>query len=231
MTFADQILQFIHNLSLEHVELPEGIRAMNPYKGEGSEVIQRVAKEFYHKYYSDQQPRRLILGINPGRLGAGATGIPFTDTKRLEEVCDIAIPEFSTHEPSSVFVYELIAAYGGPTAFYRDYFISSICPLGFVKQNKNGRWVNYNYYDSKKTERLLTPFMLEELHKQLQFGIQQDFVAVLGAGKNYEFVSKLNEEHQLFSKVVPLEHPRYIMQYKTKQKKEFLEKYLEVLKK
>jgi hypothetical protein len=89
------------------------------------------------------------LGINPGRFGAGVTGIPFTDTKRLEEKCWLTIEGLTTYEPSSVFVYDVIEAYGGVEKFYSDYYISSVCPLGFVKFNEKGKEINYNYYDSR----------------------------------------------------------------------------------
>jgi hypothetical protein len=70
-------------------------------------------------------------------LGAGATGIPFTDTKRLESDCaESKTPDIATHEPSSVFVYEMIKAYGGPKNFYgNDFYISSVSPLGFVMRD------------------------------------------------------------------------------------------------
>src|SRR5690606_32849252 len=116
-----------------------------------------VAKKFYSKYYNDNDRRSLILGINPGRLGAGATGIPFTDTKRLSDECGIHPIGMHTHEPSSVFVYDMIDAYGGVEMFYRNFYISSVCPLGCVAV-KQGKELNYNYYDSKSLERSIPPF-------------------------------------------------------------------------
>ncbi len=120
---------------------------MNPFKESGEAV--KVSSEFYRKYYGDNKPRHLILGINPGRFGAGVTGVPFTDSKRLTGECGIAYTGKETHEPSSVFIYEMIHAYGGPEKFYQRFYINSVCPLGFVATGKNGKEVNYNYYDSK----------------------------------------------------------------------------------
>lgn len=34
----------------------------------------RCMEEFYEKFYSDNDQRILILGINPGRFGGGTTG-------------------------------------------------------------------------------------------------------------------------------------------------------------
>jgi hypothetical protein len=222
MTFADLILAFNQHLSIED-NLPDNIRVLYPYQ-ENPEVV-KIATAFYKKYYDDQQVRKLILGINPGRLGAGATGVPFTDPKRLKTYCDIDC-SFSLHEPSSVFVHEVIQAYGGVEKFFGDYYISSVCPLGFVKIDEQGRETNYNYYDSHTLAAALTPFILSTLREQINFGLDTQKVYCLGTGKNFKFLKNLNQQHQLFGEVVPLEHPRYVMQYKSKTKDSYIDKYL-----
>ena len=68
----------------------------------------------------------MILGINPGRHGSGVTGIAFTDTKRLNNDCGISFDEYVTHETSSVFVYEMIKAFGGPEKFYQKLSLQNI---------------------------------------------------------------------------------------------------------
>jgi len=222
MTFAEKVIHFNNNLELVE-SLPENIRVMNPFR-ESAEV-RKISSAFYRKFYSDQQPRSLILGINPGRLGAGATGIPFTDTKRLKSHCGIE-SSFNLHEPSSVFVYEIIDAYGNPKSFYQQFYISSVCPLGFVKIDERGRETNYNYYDSAELTEAVLPFIIETLQTQIGFGIRQEKVFCMGTGKNYKFLKNLNDEHKFFQTVVPLEHPRYVMQYKSKHKQFYFEKYL-----
>ncbi len=230
MLFSDSILDFINNLSLDSKTLPDGVEVMNPYQdGEGTALIRDIAQRFYTKFYSDQEQRRMIIGINPGRLGAGSTGIPFTDTKRLAQHADIDGLPFSTHEPSSVFVYEMIEAYGGAEAFYKDYYITSACPLGFLKQNARGNWVNYNYYDSKALEKAVKPYIIETIREQLEFGIDRQMAICWGTGKNFAFLNKLNKEEKFFEEIVPLEHPRYIIQYKSKHKASYIDKYMGVL--
>jgi len=204
--------------------LPSGIRILNPFR-ENPEILP-IAEAFYRKYYSDAQPRHLILGINPGRLGAGATGIPFTDTKRLAEVCGLEPPPFHTHEPSSVFVYRLVDAFGGPEAFYGRYYINSVCPLGFVRLGTNGRWVNYNYYDDAELFEAVRPFILENLRKQMAFGVDTGTCFALGR-KNARYLEALNREGNFFGKIVALDHPRYIVQYKSKQMDAYVGRYLE----
>src|SRR5271170_1920364 len=127
-TFSSKVIQFNKQLSFTE-ELPNGIRVMNPFK-DNKEIIS-ITEIFYNKFYNDNRKRKLILGINPGRLGAGSTGIPFTDTKRLAGICNIKSASFNTHEPSSVFVYDVIEKYGGAENFYANFYIHSICPLGF----------------------------------------------------------------------------------------------------
>ncbi|MDE5878522.1 MAG: DUF4918 family protein [Desulfovibrio sp.] len=208
--------------------LPAGIEVMNPFLG--SPCALAASEAFYRKYYADHLERHIILGINPGRFGAGLTGVPFTDPKRLAQACDIHIAACTpAHEPSSVFVYEVIEAMGGPEAFYRGWYINSICPLGFVRVDANGRKKNYNYYDDRRLEEAATPFMVECLRRQLAFGIRRDVCFCLGTGKNAAFIERLNAKHGFFDRVVPLEHPRYIMQYKRKEHEAYVRKYATLL--
>ncbi len=224
LTFAEKVIFFLKELEFKG-SLPQGISVMNPYR-ENPPVMQ-VVSQFYNKFYNDSSSRHLILGINPGRFGAGVTGIPFTDTRRLYEKCGLSIPGLTTFETSSVFVYEMIDAYGGTEKFYLDFFISAVSPLGFTYLTAQGKEINYNYYDSKKLTEAVYKFIIDNLNKQLQFGIERDICYCLGTGKNYKFLSGLNDEMGLFKNIIPLEHPRYIMQYKTKQKAAYIGKYLE----
>lgn len=227
MSFAEKINTFNRSLRFSQ-PLPAGIRVMNPF-ADNPEALE-ASSQFYSKYYNDDQPRKLILGINPGRFGAGVTGIPFTDTRRLKEICGIEINNVSTYETSSVFVYDFIAAYGGPETFYRDYYISAVCPLGFVRTGKNGREVNLNYYDLPELITLTRAFIIQSLELQQDFGIDRECCFCLGNNKNFKYLTELNREKLYFRKVVPLEHPRFIMQYRLKQKENYIKKYLTVLK-
>jgi hypothetical protein len=224
MTFAEKIIAFIQKLEFRE-SLPPGIKIMNPYQEDPR--VMPVVESFYKKYYSDNLKRHLILGINPGRFGAGSTGIPFTDTKRLQEICGLSISGMKTFEPSSAFVYEMIGSYGGPERFYSGFYISAVSPLGFTKENTSGKQVNYNYYDSRKLENSIMSFIKTSLEQQLDFGIHRDVCFCLGIGQNYKFIDEFNRKHGYFEKLVPLEHPRFIMQYKSKQKEQYIRKYLE----
>lgn len=222
-TFADRIIEF--NTSIDfHGTLPEGIGIMNPFKNE--ETLS-ISSAFYRKYYNDNYKRHLILGINPGRFGAGITGIPFTDPKHLVSNCGLDYNGASAHEPSSVFVYDMIKAYGGEELFYRNFYIHSVCPLGLTTFNNKGKEVNCNYYDSKELQSSVLGFIIENIQTQISFNVYTDVCFCLGTGKNEKFLKDLNNRHGFFKEVIALEHPRFIMQYKLKQKDEYIRKYLE----
>jgi len=48
-------------------------------------------------------------------------------------------------------------------------------------------------------------------------------------GLNEKFLHYLNDRHQLFDEIIPLSHPRWVMQYRLKRKDEFIGEYLERL--
>ena len=151
MPLSKKILSFLKNLDLK-IDLPVEVQIMNPFK---EPATFNLCEKFYKKYYSDNNSRHLIFGINPGRFGGGVTGIPFTDTVRLQNICGIENDFQKKQELSSVFIYEMIHAFGGPEIFYNKFYISAISPLGFTKNNKN-----LNYYDDRQLENsiLLIPF-------------------------------------------------------------------------
>lgn len=213
MNFSDRIIKFYKGLEIKG-NLPSGIEVMNPYHDE--EVIE-ACTTFYKKYYSDSFGRRLIIGINPGRFGAGVTGIPFTDPVRLEKNCNIPNSFEKRPELSSEFIYQLIDRMGGPDHFYAHYYIGAVSPLGFIKDGKN-----FNYYDSRELTHFLKKFIVQSLVSQVGLGINSRKCFCLGQGKNYEYLKQLNSELNLFSEIIPLPHPRWVMQYRRKQLKKII---------
>jgi len=224
-TFAEKVIAFNKELDYSGA-LPDGIRIMNPFR-KNPEILS-ISRAFYEKFYNDHNRRRLILGINPGRLGAGATGIPFTDSKRMADKCGIQIESVQTHEPSSVFVYEMIDKYGGAEIFYRDYFIGAASPLGFVEKNQKGNWINCNYYDHEALFRAVKPFMVENLKKQIGFGVDTETCFVLGK-KNAKFLKLINDEEKLFGSLVVFDHPRFIIQYRSRSMEKYISNYISKL--
>jgi hypothetical protein len=218
---ADDILSFYKSLKPDF-PLPDGVEIMNPFD---DETATEVSARFYEHYYDDANPRVILFGINPGRFGAGVTGIPFTDPIRLEEVCGIVNNFDKKPELSSEFVYEVVDAYGGPKSFYDHFFVSAVCPLGFTKDGKN-----LNYYDDKQLLKDTEPFIVETIQEQIKMVDSPDAGFCLGKGTNFKYFVKLNEKHHFFKRIEPLPHPRWVMQYRRRKKDEFVKMYIDQLK-
>src|SRR5438045_1158256 len=136
-TFAIKIIEFYK--LLQPPSLPKEIEILFPQKNKD---VMNVVETFFYKFYDDNAPRHLIFGINPGRFGAGTTGINFTAPKQLKEFCGIDHSFKSQTELSAEFIYESIQAFGGIKNFYENYFITSVSPLGFVTTGLN---MNYSH--------------------------------------------------------------------------------------
>jgi hypothetical protein len=151
--------------------------------------------------------------------------LAFTDTKRLESVCGIKMQSAHTHEVSSVFMYDTITEFGGAYNFYKQFYINSPFPLAIVRQTTDGKWLNANYYDDPVLFEMVKEFMILSLKKHISMGLDTSEVFVLGK-KNSVFIQKLNKEAKLFGSLKILEHPRYIQQYKSKEKQSYIDKYI-----
>ncbi len=217
MTFAQHVLNFLFHLRLPF-KLPKGIEVMDVHK---DEAVKQSCELFYAKFYNDNYKRHLMLGINPGRFGGGVTGIPFTDPIRLEKDCGIKNNFLKKQELSSLFIYEMINAYGGAEKFYQEFYISAISPLGFLKDGKN-----LNYYDDKMLVKKIEPFVVDCITKQLSFGLYTDVCFCIGEGENLKYLVQLNDRHKWFAEIKALPHPRFIMQYRLKQKEDYVQKYI-----
>lgn len=219
--WAGRILQYHQTLS-PSIQLPKGIELLDSYEGE--ETVQ-VMEAFYRKYYSDEHTRVLLLGINPGRFGAGVTGIPFTDPIRLEEECGIKNSFDKKREISSIFIYTLIHKWGSIRDFYGRFLISSLCPAGFLKDGKN-----YNYYDDNQLAKAVEPLVKSNIEMLLAFGGDLKRCYCLGKGKNAAYFKKINERYGFFDEIIELPHPRWVMQYRLKEMDHHVEAYISALK-
>jgi uracil-DNA glycosylase len=217
MPLSESILHFLKGLSWKG-PLPKGVEVLRPFS---DPEVMTICTAFYRKYYPDEGTRILLIGINPGRHGAGLTGIPFTDPIRLAEVCGIPNPWPKKRELSSVFIYDMIDAFDGAEAFYRQFYFTAVSPLGFTAQGKN-----LNYYDNARLRESLEPHTVRWFRQQLAWGLRTDVAFCLGGGENHKYLEGLNQRHGLFSRIVALPHPRYIMQYRLKQKDAYIQEYL-----
>ena len=108
-------------------------------------------------------------------------------------------------------------------------YVHAICPLGFVKAGPQGKDINLNYYDDRALEEAVTPFVSNWLRTLVTCGMRTDVAFCIGTGKNAAYFEKLNERLGLFDRIIALEHPRFVMQYKAKQIDLYINKYLDQL--
>ena len=220
LTQSYAILKFYKNLA-PAFDLPDDVAIMNPFT---DEVAWQLTEAFYNKFYSDGRRRQFIFGINPGRFGGGVTGIPFTDPIRLQQECGIPNNLAKKAELSSQFVYQVINAWGGPEAFYGQFLFTALSPLGFTKSG-----LNLNYYDDKALLAACEPFMVDCIREELKTIPATDTCFCLGEGTNFKYFQKLNARHGFFKEIIPLPHPRWVMQYRRKRMEEFVELYVKKL--
>lgn len=218
-TFGERAFRFYASLEL-HYKLPPGVVALNPYR---TPQIRDYLRLFLRKFFYDNHKRVLVFGINPGRFGAGITGVTFTDPLALETFCGVQNDLPKKRELSSVFIYEFIKSWGGPNKFYRDFFLTAVSPLGFVKDGRN-----YNFYDHPALLRDIRPFLIRSIESQIGFGARRDAAIVLGTGRIRRVFEDLNREGKFFKTIHAVEHPRFIMQYRRRRLGDYLKKYSEV---
>ena len=228
-TFSDNVLEFNEWLANTSLELFDNYSISNPFNGKNRIQIKEITNAFYKKYYNDHNKRYLILGSSPARKGTATTGIPFEDANHLYKETGIMIDNFYINKSSSNFLYDVMEQYGGCQRFYKDFFMSFVCPLGIVNVNSKGNLVNANYYENKKLEKASHNFIVDSLKKQIALGIDTSICYCIGSGENFKFLTKINEEYHFFDKIISLEHPRFIMQYNSKDRNKYLDKYINAL--
>lgn len=122
-------------------------------------------------------------------------------------------------------MYDMIAEFGGAKHFYNQFYINSPFPLAIIRKTKEGKWLNANYYDDVNLFGMVKDYMIQTLKKHIDLGLETAEVFVLGK-KNATFIHKINKEEKLFGNIKVLEHPRYIQQYKSKEKQLYIDKYI-----
>jgi hypothetical protein len=218
--FGQQVAEFLTSLSVP-VSLPQDVGVLQPYTD--SEVC-RVVRQMCQQFYQGGKPRLALWGINPGRFGAGLTGLSFTDPHAVRHCLQIESTIHGRREISAEFIQLVIEAYGGPSAFYRDVYLSALSPLGFMQGEKN-----LNFYDSTELQSALTTTIQHWVLQQITFGLRQDATVVLGTGKLKAFFEQHVRAECGFDSVVFLEHPRFIMQYRRKHVDSYVEKYVQAI--
>lgn len=132
----------------------EGIRVLSGFTEQ-----QALVRSYYRKFYGEAGSRIVFCGINPGRFGAGKTGIPFIDFHALDHLMPgFEIQHKEKKEKSAQFILSIIERYGAKD-FYNAVYMTNVSWYGFQRDRKN-----LNYYDLPHHLRhLFTTSFLHEM--------------------------------------------------------------------
>lgn len=216
-TFAQKAIDFHYQLH-PNIELPKSIDWILAYR---NPETRQTFEKFMNLFYNDSKKRYFLFGINPGRFGAGVTGVSFTDPILLEQKLGIKHNFEKKHELSALFIHEMIAEFKSISFFYNHFFITSVNPVGLTKNGKN-----YNYYDDSETWNKIQPFIVNTMEQQIKLGCFTSKAFCIGQGKNFKIFQQLNKLHQWFDEIIPLPHPRWVMQYRRKTKQVYIDEYV-----
>lgn len=215
-SFASAIASFLTRLAPP--ALPAGVEVLNPYL---EPEIRRVVRSMITKFYVDAPARLSVWGINPGRFGAGLTGLAFTDPWAVVHQLGITTSVAGRREISAEFISDVIDAYGGPAEFYRDIYLGAVSPHGYVRDG-----VNMNFYDTPELRAAVVPYAVACMKKQIRAGLRTDVAVVLGSGALKQVVEREIRSAVGLDHVVYLEHPRFIMQYRRSQRVAYVDRYV-----
>ncbi len=156
-------------------------------------------RKFYVKYVENNNPKIVLCGINPGRFGAGKTGVSFLDFQSLQKI----LPNISRndHEKSGSFFYGVIEEIG-VDKFYKNVYVTNLSCVGFqnLKTKKN---MNYYQICSKIQYELFDNFI-----KEMNI-IKPDIIIPLSQWVNWD-LDNLKKENRLdFEIGKRLNHPAY----------------------
>ncbi len=169
-----------------------------------------VMDAFWSRYYGNQLPREVICGLNPGRLGAGLTGVPFTDFQTLSRW----LPgiERQDTEPSAQFFAKVVDAMG-VEAFFRRFYVTNVSAVGYVKDGKN-----LNYHDLPEAAlRVVERNFMEEM-------AAVGPVRIIALGRQ-AYATAIRLLSSSVGSVEYLPHPSWIMRYHPHDVDEWAHRY------
>lgn len=173
-------------------------------------------QKFCDKYYSNGVPFRVICGMNPGRLGAGKTGIPFIDFNSLSKLLDDVSNEDS--EKSAGFIFDVIEEFGRER-FFDNFYLTNFCSVGFMK---NGANYNFDCLPNQLLEIVKNNFY-EEMEVVKPKSVLSLSVSVQNS------VCTLLQNATILKERLP--HPSWVMTYRSKSADKWKGKYLSTMEK
>lgn len=152
-SLVDNMLNFYNAINSSDELKQQSITVLNEFIEN-----EKLVREFYEKYVNNNidNIKVVMCGINPGRYGAGKTGIPFIDFNSLSELLQNIKRKDS--ERSAEFFYSIIKNYRAEK-FYSNIYVTNICSIGFEKSKKN-----HNYYElSEAIKEIIYKNFLEKM--------------------------------------------------------------------
>lgn len=171
---------------------------------------------FWRTYYGGAVPRVVLCGINPGRHGAGKTGIPFLDFQSLSQL--ISGIDRQDSERTAGFFFQVVRQFG-VEAFFHSFYVTNVASVGFIRDGKN---LNYNELPASALE-VVERNLIQEMEI-----IQPTHVISLGECVQ-QAVRKLLPVSVDCSMRLP--HPSWITTYRAKETDKWAAHYLDVLEK
>lgn len=174
----------------------EGIAILDGFLRE-----QAMVRAFYRAYYALPRRRVVVCGINPGRLGAGKTGLPFLDYDTLRRLLAdrFAMDGRRGGERSAAFVASVMDHFGASRFFDRVY-LTNLSWFGFMRAGRN---LNYDRLPPEIQGELLGDFLAE-------MDIVRPRIIVPAARSVAEGLARLRDAGKLAWPVGPrLNHPNF----------------------
>ena len=112
-------------------------------------------------------------------------------------------------------------------AYYENTF--RVFHHSLSKISAKGNVINSNYYETNVIKDRLMPFIVASLQEQIKLGVDTSVCYCIGSGENFKVLTSINQTYHFFGSIVPLEHPRYVMQYHFKDRAHYIQKYVAAL--
>ncbi|MCE5361045.1 uracil-DNA glycosylase family protein [Candidatus Igneacidithiobacillus taiwanensis] len=171
---------------------------------------------FWQHYVPDPLPQTVILGLNPGRFGAGQTGIPFVDFRSLSALLPEASLPKQDSEPSATFFHRVVQHIGAEK-FYRMFYVSNVSAVGYLRDGKN-----CNYPDLPELAR---PTVARNFAEEMGLLRPKRIIAL---GREVEASAQA-----LFPdgsvRISHLPHPSWIMTYRLREAQSWVRRYAQML--
>jgi len=85
------------------------------------------------------------------------------------------------------------------------------------------------YNNEKETQLTLETIITETLLKQMAFPQAKPNIICVGTGKNLKYLQAFNKKYHCFESIDVVPHPRWVMQYRRKEKEKYIGVYVDVL--